>query len=103
MERFDSLDVTKLSDEELYVEFKDMENAFLKHYRLKRYGLVTRSIGSNLILKRWLQDWLDDKSGALYSKLISGLPDNKTITTNNAMAKLAISAREATRMKLGRM
>jgi rifampicin phosphotransferase len=93
MKRFDSLDLAKLSDEELYVEFKDMENAFLKHYRLIRYGLVTHSIGSNLILKRWLVDWLDDKSGALYSKLISGLPDNKTITTNTALMKLSKAAR----------
>jgi phosphohistidine swiveling domain-containing protein len=93
MKRFDSLDLTKLSDEELYVEFKDMENAFLKHYRLIRYGLVTHSIGSNLILKKWLVDWLDDKSGALYSKLISGLPDNKTIATNTALVKLSKSAR----------
>jgi phosphoenolpyruvate synthase/pyruvate phosphate dikinase len=93
MKRFDSLDLTKLSDEELYVEFKDMENAFLKHYRLIRYGLVTHSIGSNLILKRWLVDWLDDKSGAIYSKLISGLPDNKTITTNTALVKLSKAAR----------
>lgn len=88
MERFDSLDLTRLTDEELYVEFKDVENAFLKHYRLIRYGLVTHSIGSNLILKRWLLDWLDDKSGALYSRLISGLPDNKTITTNTALVRL---------------
>jgi len=94
MKRFDSLDLTKLSDEELYVEFKDMENAFLKHYRLIRYGLVTHSIGSNLILKRWLLDWLDDKPGALYSNLISGLPDNRTITTNTALMKLAQSTRE---------
>jgi len=94
MKRFDSLDLTKLSDEELNVEFKDMEDAFLKHYRLIRYGLVTHSIGSNLILKRWLVDWLDDKSGALYSNLISGLPDNKTIATNTALVKLAKSARE---------
>ena len=93
MKRFDSLDLTKLSDEELFVEFKDMENAFLKHYRLIRYGLVTHSIGSNLILKRWLVDWLDDKSGAIYSKLISGLPDNKTITTNTALVKLSKAAR----------
>jgi len=49
-------------------------------------------------LRRWLQDWLDDKSGALYSKLVSGLPDNKTITTNNAMVKLAKSAREDPRV-----
>ena len=87
MKHFDSLDLSKLIDEGLYVEFKDMENAFLKHYRLIRYGLVTHSIGSNLILKRWLADWLDDKSGILYSKLISGLSDNKTITTNTALVR----------------
>ena len=98
MERFDSLDLTKLTDEGLHDEFKSMENDFLKHYRLIRYGLVTHSIGTNLILRRWLQDWLDDKSGALYSKLVSGLPDNKTITTNNAMVKLAKSAREDPRV-----
>jgi len=98
MKRFDSLDLAKLSDEELYVEFKDMEHAFLKHYRLIRYGLVTHSIGSNLILKKWLVDWLDDKSGALYSKLISGLPDNKTIATNTALVKLSKSARRNRRV-----
>lgn len=98
MKRYDSLDLTKLTDEELHDEFKSMENDFLKHYRLIRYGLVTHSIGTNLILRRWLQDWLDDKSGALYSKLVSGLPDNKTITTNNAMVKLAKSAREDPRV-----
>lgn len=98
MKRFDSLDLTKLTDEELYTEYKDMENAFLKHYRLIRYGLVTHSIGSNLMIKRWLQDWLDDKPGALYSKLISGLPDNKTITTNTALMRLAKSARDDTRV-----
>jgi pyruvate,water dikinase len=98
MKRYDSLDLTKLTDEGLHDEFKSMENDFLKHYRLIRYGLVTHSIGTNLILRRWLQDWLDDKSGALYSKLVSGLPDNKTITTNNAMVKLAKSAREDPRV-----
>lgn len=94
MKRFDSLDLSRLTDEELYGEFKSMENDFLKHYRLIRYGLVTHSIGTNLILKRWLQDWLGDKSGAIYSKLVSGLTDNKTIATNNAMVKLAKSARQ---------
>ena len=98
MKRFDSLDLRKLTDEELYTEYKDMENAFLKHYRLIRYGLVTHSIGSNLMIKRWLHDWLDDGSGALYSKLISGLPDNKTITTNTALMRLAESARENPRV-----
>jgi pyruvate,water dikinase len=94
MKPFDSLDLTKPTDEELQVEFEKMEKALLKHYRLIRYGLVTHSIGTNLILKRWLVDWLDDKSGAIYSKLISGLPDNKTITTNSALVRLAKAARQ---------
>ena len=93
MKRFDSLDLTRLSDDELFFEFKRMERALLKHYRLIRYGLVTHSIGTTLILKRWLSDWLNDKSGALYSKLISGLPGNKTIETNNAIVRLANIAR----------
>ncbi|MEM2839627.1 MAG: PEP/pyruvate-binding domain-containing protein [Thermoplasmata archaeon] len=93
MRRFDSLDLKKLSDNELFFEFKKMEKALLKHYRLIRYGLVTHSIGMNLIIKRWLSDWLNDKTGELYSKLISGLPGNKTIETNDAIVRLANMAR----------
>jgi len=93
MRRFDSLDLKRLSDDELFFEFKRMEKALLKHYRLIRYGLVTHSIGMNLIIKRWLRDWLNDKTGELYSKLISGLPGNKTIETNNAIVRLANMAR----------
>jgi len=86
---FDQVDFQKLTDEELHNEFLNLRAKFLKHNRLIRYGMVTHSIGSNLILKRWLTDWLGDKSGVLYSKLITGLPDNKTIVTNIEMAKLA--------------
>ncbi|NMC58854.1 MAG: phosphoenolpyruvate protein kinase [Candidatus Methanofastidiosa archaeon] len=86
---FDQLDLKKLSDEELQEQFVNLRAKFLKHNRLIRYGMVTHSIGSNLILKRWLTDWLGDKSGILYSKLITGLPDNKTIITNIEMSKLA--------------
>ncbi len=93
MERFDALDLRGLSDAELVEEFRAMEKAYLKHYRLIRYGMVTHSIGTNLMVKRWLIDWLGDRSGALYAKLISGLPDNKTIRTNMALAGLARSAR----------
>ncbi|MGD9962478.1 MAG: PEP/pyruvate-binding domain-containing protein, partial [Thermoplasmata archaeon] len=88
MKRFDALDLRTLDDGQLRAEFDSMENALLKHYRLIRYGMVTHSIGMNLMLKRWLTDWLGDRSGALYSKLISGLPDNRTIQTNIALAKL---------------
>ena len=93
MKPFDSMDLTRLSNEELYGQYKYQVDSFLKHYRLIRYGMVTHSIGMNLMVKRWLMDWLDDKSGALYSSLLSGLPDNKTIKTNNALIVLARSAR----------
>jgi phosphohistidine swiveling domain-containing protein len=92
--QFDAMDLTKIEDEGLYHEFKDLESSYIKHYRLIRYGMVTHSIGTNLMVKRWLTDWLDDRSGALYSKLISGLPDNKTIKTNIAIARLAKVARD---------
>jgi phosphohistidine swiveling domain-containing protein len=93
MTPFDSMDLTMLSNEGLYGQYKHQVDSFLKHYRLIRYGMVTHSIGMNLMVKRWLMDWLDDKSGALYSSLLSGLPDNKTIKTNNALIVLARSAR----------
>jgi len=86
---FDALKLSELSDEELHDQFVALRAKFLKHNRLIRYGMVTHSIGSNLILKRWLTEWLGDKSGVLYSKLITGLPDNKTIVTNIEMSKLS--------------
>ena len=93
-QRFDSYDLPNYTNESLEEVFWELEAAFIKHYRLIRYGMVTHSIGTNLILKRLLTDWLDDRSGELYSKLISGLPDNKTIKTNIALAKLAVEAKE---------
>jgi len=92
MERLDAMDLTTLSDEALGDEYRELIEAGLKHYRLIRYGMVTHSIGTNLMVKRWLQDWLDDRSGVYYSKLISGLDDNKTIRTNIELAKLARAA-----------
>lgn len=87
--RFDTLDLPSLEDHQLYDEYMRIREASLKHFQLIRYGMVTHSIGMNLMVKRWLMDWLDDRSGTLYSRLISGLEDNKTIKTNIAIARLA--------------
>ena len=92
-QRFDSYDLPMYKDQALEEVFRELEQAFIKHYRLIRYGMVTHSIGTNLILKKWLMDWLGDSSGQLYSKLISGLPDNKTIKTNIALAKVSSGAK----------
>jgi phosphohistidine swiveling domain-containing protein len=88
MRPFDALDLTRLSDAQLLDQFHQMEAAYLKHYRLIRYGMVTHSIGMNLVIKGWLTSWLNDKNGELYSKLISGLSNNKTIETNIELARL---------------
>jgi pyruvate,water dikinase len=91
--QFDGRDLKGLTDADLEKAHRDFEKAFRKHYELIRYGMVTHSIGMNLMVKRWLTDWLDDRNGELYSKLISGLPDNKTIKTNIALADLTRAAR----------
>ena len=89
MVRYDALDLTRLSAAELRREFDYLEEASLKHYRLIRYGMVTHSIGTNLILKTWLTNWVGDRDGVLYSKIVSGLRGNKTIETNIALYRLA--------------
>jgi pyruvate,water dikinase len=70
-----------------------MEDQLVKHYRLIRYGMVGHSIGMNMIMKRWLQDWIGDDKGVLSSRVISGLKGNKTIETNIALNRLSNAAR----------
>jgi rifampicin phosphotransferase len=93
-QEFDARDLTMVPDAELEGVVYELDSKVIKHYRLIRYGMVTHSIGMNMIIKRWLQDWLDDDNGVLYSKLITGLEGNKTIETNMALNHLAIIARE---------
>ena len=89
MARYDGLDLAKLNDVDLHREYDYLEEACLKHYRLIRYGMVTHSIGSNLILKTWLTKWVGDSDGVLYSKIVSGLRGNRTIETNIELYRLA--------------
>jgi len=89
MVRYDALDLTKLTDTEMHGEFDYLEEACLKHYRLIRYGMVSHSIGTNLILKTWLTNWVGDGDGVLYSRIVSGLRGNKTIETNIELYRLA--------------
>ncbi|MCG7845247.1 MAG: PEP/pyruvate-binding domain-containing protein, partial [Methanomassiliicoccales archaeon] len=90
---FDARDLTSVPDDKMEDVAWELDGMVVKHYRLIRYGMVTHSIGMNMILKRWLQDWLNDDKGVLYSKVISGLKGNKTIETNIALNHLANVAR----------
>jgi len=99
MKSFDNADLSSYSYEKLFQTFKRMEQLYLKHYRLIRYGMVSHSIATNLMVKNWLENWLDDTNGVLYSKLISGIPGNKTVETNIAIAKLAQHAQKNAAVK----
>lgn len=92
-EEFDARDLTAIPDDKLEDVVWEMEDHLVKHYRLIRYGMVGHSIGMNMIMKRWLQDWIGDDKGVLYSRVISGLKGNKTIETNIALNRLANAAR----------
>ena len=95
-EYFDNIDLAVLSDAELLSLYKDIEKSGIKHYQLIRYGMVSHSIATNLMIKNWLVKWLDDNNGSLYAGLISGLDDNKTVEMNIRFFDLAKIMREDT-------
>jgi len=95
-EYFDKIDLNVLSDTELLSLYKDIEKSGIKHYQLIRYGMVSHSIATNLMIKNWLVKWLDDNNGSLYAGLISGLDDNKTVEMNIRFFDLAKIMREDT-------
>ncbi|RJS49046.1 MAG: phosphoenolpyruvate protein kinase [Methanobacterium sp.] len=93
-EDFDEVDLVELSNTQLMELYNKIENAGIKHYQLIRYGMVSHSIATNLMIKNWLVNWLEDKDGSLYAGLISGLDDNKTIEMNIRFSDMAKILRE---------
>ena len=97
-EYFDKIDLETIMDDELLSLYKDIEKSGIKHYQLIRYGMVSHSIATNLMIKNWLVDWLDDNNGSLYAGLISGLDDNKTVEMNIRFSDLAKILKEDTNL-----
>jgi pyruvate,water dikinase len=97
---FDETDLEELSDAELLSLYNDIETAGIKHYQLIRYGMVSHSIATNLMIKNWLVKWLDDNDGSLYAGLISGLDDNKTVIMNIRFSDMAKILRETPELSL---
>jgi pyruvate,water dikinase len=93
-ERFDEKELHLLSDDALLNLYDHIETSGIKHYQLIRYGMVSHSIATNLMIKNWLVEWLDDQDGFLYAGLISGLDDNKTVEMNIRFSDLAKIVRE---------
>ena len=97
-EYFDKTDLDTLSNAELLTLYNSIETAGIKHYQLIRYGMVSHSIATNLMVKNWLVKWLDDNNGTFYAGLISGLDDNKTVEMNIRFSDLAKILREDTEL-----
>ena len=90
---FDSTDLSKLSDEELSRWYYRIRDGSTKHYQLIRYGMVSHSIMTNLLVKNWSAKWLGD-DGSIYAGLMSGLEDNKTVETNKGFSDLGVALRK---------
>ena len=101
---FDSVDLTQLSDSELADWYYRIRTGSTKHYQLIRYGMVSHSIMTNLLVKNWCGKWLKD-DGSIYAGLMAGLEDNKTIETNKGFSDLGVVLRNDpdTRYKAGSM
>ncbi len=97
--QFDDTDLTKITDQELFDLYKGVEKASIKHYQLIRYGMVSHSIATNLMIKNWLIKWIDDKDGSYYAGLISGLENNKTVETNIGYSEMAKTVRADPELK----
>lgn len=97
---FDETNLEALDHAELISLYNNIEKAGIKHYQLIRYGMVSHSIATNLMIKNWLVKWLDDNDGTLYAGLISGLDDNKTVEMNICFSDLAKILRESPELLL---
>ncbi|MGF7118844.1 PEP/pyruvate-binding domain-containing protein [Methanobacterium oryzae] len=97
-EYFDKTELNALSDAALLSLYNDIETSGIKHYQLIRYGMVSHSIATNLMIKNWLVEWLDDNDGSFYAGLISGLDDNKTVEMNIKFSDLAKILRKDSRL-----
>lgn len=91
-DEFDSIDLTSLSDDELADWYEKIRVGSTKHYQLIRYGMVSHSIMTNLLVKNWSIKWFKD-DGTVYAGLMSGLEDNKTVETNKGFSDLGIALR----------
>ncbi len=92
-DEFDSTDLTKMSDKDLADWYEKIRVGSTKHYQLIRYGMVSHSIMTNLLVKNWCAKWLND-DGNIYAGLMSGLEDNKTVETNKGFSDMGKALRE---------
>ncbi len=90
---FDSQDLAGLEDPELADWYERIRKGSTKHYQLIRYGMVSHSIMTNLLVKNWTAKWLGD-DGTVYAGLMCAPEDNKTVEANKGFSDLGKALRE---------
>ena len=89
---FDSKDIQSLSNQELADWYERIRVGSTKHYQLIRYGMVSHSIMTNLLVKNWTAKWLHD-DGTIYAGLMCAPEDNKTVETNKGFSDMGKALR----------
>ena len=89
---FDSVDLKTISDDALADWYFRIQKESTKHYQLIRYGMVSHSIMTNLLVKNWSSKWLKD-DGTIYAGLMSAPEDNKTVETNKGFSDMGKALR----------
>ena len=89
---FDSVDLKSISDNDLADWYFRIQKESTKHYQLIRYGMVSHSIMTNLLVKNWSSKWLKD-DGTIYAGLMSAPEDNKTVETNKGFSDMGKALR----------
>ena len=89
---FDSVDLENISDGDLADWYFRIQKESTKHYQLIRYGMVSHSIMTNLLVKNWCSKWLKD-DGTVYAGLMSAPDDNKTVETNKGFSDMGKALR----------
>ncbi|MBR4226125.1 MAG: hypothetical protein IKR86_05035 [Candidatus Methanomethylophilaceae archaeon] len=89
---FDSKDIGSMSDRDLADWYERIRKGSTKHYQLIRYGMVSHSIMTNLLVKNWTAKWLKD-DGTIYAGLMCAPEDNKTVETNKGFSDMGKALR----------
>ncbi|MBO4502167.1 MAG: hypothetical protein J5707_00710 [Candidatus Methanomethylophilus sp.] len=89
---FDSVNLKSISDADLADWYFRIQKESTKHYQLIRYGMVSHSIMTNLLVKNWSSKWLKD-DGTIYAGLMSAPEDNKTVETNKGFSDMGKALR----------
>lgn len=92
-------DLSTLNNDDWLREYQKVDALGFEHFAVIRWGMAHHGPLLHSLLARLLQSWCDDRDGAWYQQMISGLPGTRTAEINRAvwdLAALALKDRQLT-------